>query len=180
MINVRILAAVAAAGIFSQSMLVSHQPPGNDTCLHNCAIDDTGLALLKHFEGYYPYPYKDPIGIETVGFGHVVKHGEQFKAPLIGAAAEKLLESDANAMAGHVNKLIDVPLHPGQADALISFTFNVGPATLQRSTLRRRVNARKNAEVPSEFMKWVRAGGRILPGLVSRRRAEAALYASGD
>ena len=178
MINAKILAVVAAAALVSPTVIHLSHPAHQPTCLHNCRIDDTGLALLKHFEGYYPYPYHDPVGIVTIGFGHVIQRGERLKAPLLGSQAVTLLESDANATAGHVNRLIDVPLYPGQADALISFAFNVGSGTLQRSSLRRAVNAQQNDKVPGEFMKWVRAGGHVLPGLVSRRRAEAALYAS--
>lgn len=181
MINAKILAAVAAAALVSPTVIHLAQPAHPPaTCLHNCRIDDTGIALIKHFEGYYPYPYKDPVGIATIGFGHVIRKGEAIKPPLIGSEAVSLLESDANATARHINRLIDVPLLPGQADALISFTFNLGAGTLQKSTLRRVVNARQNDKVSSEFMKWDHAGGEILPGLVARRRAEAELYASGE
>lgn len=180
MINVRILAAAAAAAALSHQISAPPRPAHVETCLHNCQIDDTGLALIKHFEGYYPYPYRDPVGIVTIGFGHVVQRGESIKAPILGAAAEKLLESDANATARHVNRLITAPLTPAQADALISFTFNVGSGTLKKSSLRRRVNAHQNAKVPPEFLKYDHAGGRVLPGLAARRRAEAQLYAAGN
>jgi len=60
--------------------------------------------------------------------------------------------------------------------ALVSFTFNLGSAALQRSTLRRKVNREEHDDVPSELMKWVWAGGKKLRGLVRRREEELKLY----
>lgn len=73
-----------------------------------------------------------------------------------------------------------VPLTDGLFGGLVSFTFNLGTGALQRSTLRRKVNWEENAQVPREFMRWVRAGGRRLQGLIKRRAAEAANYSSLD
>ena len=64
-------------------------------------------------------------------------------------------------------------------DALGSFTFNLGAGALQRSTLRRKVNREEHSSVPSEFRRWVWAGGRKLTGLIHRREAAAGLYAGG-
>ena len=69
-------------------------------------------------------------------------------------------------------------LTDGRFDALSSFTFNLGAGALQRSTLRRKVNHEEHDAVPGEFRRWVWAGGRKLKGLMLRREAEAALYAS--
>lgn len=66
----------------------------------------------------------------------------------------------------------------GQFDALTSFTFNLGGGALQRSTLRRKVNREEHSAVPTEFRKWIWAGGRKLKGLVRRREAEAKRYRS--
>ena len=65
-----------------------------------------------------------------------------------------------------------------QFDALVSFTFNVGAAALQRSTLRQKINRQEHEYVPKELMRWVYAGGNIMPGLVRRRMAELDLYIS--
>lgn len=73
-------------------------------------------------------------------------------------------------------RLIEVPLTDDQYDTLVSFTFNLGAGALQRSTLRRKVNREEHAEVPAQLMRWVWAGGRILPGLKKRRAAEAKVY----
>jgi hypothetical protein len=77
-----------------------------------------------------------------------------------------------------VDRLVTVPLSQNQFDALVSFTFNVGEGALAKSTLLKKLNAGKYSEVPAELMKWTKGGGRELPGLVRRRRAECALWRS--
>jgi lysozyme len=67
----------------------------------------------------------------------------------------------------------------GIFDALVSFSFNVGLGSLQRSTLRMKTNRGDFDEAANEFLKWTKAGGRVLPGLVKRRNDERALYLSG-
>jgi lysozyme len=69
-----------------------------------------------------------------------------------------------------------VPLKQGQYDALVSFTYNEGAGRLQSSTLLKVLNAGDYAAVPAEFIKWVFGGGVKLPGLVTRRSAEAAMF----
>lgn len=78
-----------------------------------------------------------------------------------------------------VLRLISRPLLDAQFDALVSFTFNLGTGALQRSTLRRKVNSGDEEAAAKEFLKWKFAGGRVLKGLLHRRRAEAKLYYSG-
>lgn len=73
-------------------------------------------------------------------------------------------------------KNIRVALGNNQFDSLVSFTFNVGVAALQRSTLRQRINAGEHSLASKEFMRWVWGGGKKLPGLIRRRRLEANLY----
>jgi len=67
----------------------------------------------------------------------------------------------------------------GVFDALVSFAFNVGLGNLQRSSLRMKTNRGEFEEAADEFLKWTKAGGRVLPGLVKRRNDERALYLSG-
>lgn len=153
----------------------------NNACQNDCVISQAGLTLIQHFEGYMPFPYDDAVGIKTVGFGHVILPGERFTYPLLPEQANDLLKKDAGKAGKGVNRKIRVPLRQGQFDGLTSFTFNLGEAALGGSTLLKRVNARRHAEVPAEFMKWNKARVRgvltPLPGLTRRREAEAALYA---
>ena len=141
-------------------------------------ITPAGVSLIKSFESFRSLDYLCPAGIHTIGYGHVIRPGERFDLPLTPEEAEELLMHDVVAAQRSVLHLISVPLSDAQYDALVSFAFNLGGGSLQRSTLRQKVNRQEDDEVPDEFMKWVRCKGRILPGLVRRRRAEAAFYAA--
>ena len=141
-------------------------------------ITATGLALIKHFEGCSLKVYMCPAGIWTIGYGHT--------GPLITAKtpnitlqeAEELLQHDLHKFEDAVLRLIKRPLTDGQFSALVSFCFNLGSGALQGSTLRMKCNRSDDEDVPGEFIKWVWAGGKKLPGLMKRRKAEAILYAS--
>lgn len=144
-------------------------------------MTDQGLALIKRFEGFSATPYVCPAGWWTIGFGAV--HGLDGQpvtaaTPLvIEEEAETLLRRDVVVAERAVLRLISGSLADGQFDALVSFTFNLGAGAFQRSTLRRKVNREEHDDVPDEFRKWVRGGGRKLPGLIRRREAEAMVYA---
>ena len=140
-------------------------------------ITQNGLDLIKRFEGFSRTVYFCPAGYPTIGYGHVVKDGEDFSNGIMEGEAEELLRQDAVIAERAVLRLINVPLTDGQFDALVSFTYNLGGGALQRSTLRRKINREEHGEVPEQFMRWVWAGGRKLKGLVRRRAAEAGLYA---
>lgn len=77
-----------------------------------------------------------------------------------------------------VLRFITIPLTDNQFNALVSFTYNLGSGVLQRSTLRRKVNAGEHEDVPAEFIRWVWGGGKKLPGLIARRAAETMLFIS--
>jgi lysozyme len=141
-------------------------------------ITQTGIDFIKRFEGFSCKVYICPAGYPTIGYGHVIRADETFNAAITEEAASALLRTDVSAAEAAVRRLINVPLTDGQFDALVSFTYNLGAGALQRSTLRRKVNRADHAAASAEFLKWVWAGGKKLPGLVKRRAAEAQLYAS--
>lgn len=138
--------------------------------------------LIKQFEGLSLKAYKDPIGIPTIGYGTIrYETGEPVRmGELISTErAEELLINDVAKFADKVNELAKTAINQNQFDALVSFCYNLGSGALKKSTLLRKVN--KNPGDPSieaEFMKWVNAGGKELPGLVKRRQAESDLYFS--
>jgi len=141
-------------------------------------ITADGLDLIKRFEGFRPTVYICPAGWPTIGYGHVVRESERerFSAGIDEKAAEELLRRDVETAEKAVLRLINAPLSDGQFAALVSFVFNLGAGSLQRSTLRRKINRGEHESVPAEFRRWVWAGGRKLKGLMRRRAAEAALF----
>ena len=139
-------------------------------------ISMVGITLIKQFEGFSPYPYDDVGGKPTIGFGHLIVEGEDIEIPLLGQAAEDLLRKDLRSAERGVNDLTLITLRQNQFDALTSFTFNLGVSNYKTSTLRKRVNAERHDDVPSELMRWVHVDGQVIKGLVRRRQAESSLY----
>ncbi len=141
----------------------------------------TAIDLAKRFEGFHrvpktdpsrAHPYICPAGFWTIGYGHLCdpKH-----PPITEGEAEAYLARDLNAALAatlrHCPVLIAEP--EGRLAAIVDFTFNLGGGRLQTSTLRRRVNQRDWAAAAMELRRWVYGGGKVLPGLVTRREAEA-------
>jgi lysozyme len=141
-------------------------------------VTQSGLELIKHFEGFSSTIYICPAGYPTIGYGHVVLAHEDFSQGITEAEAENLLRQDVATAERAVLRLIHVPLTDEQFDALVSFTYNLGSGALQRSTLRRVINRHHHVGVPRQLRRWVYAGGRKLKGLVRRREAEAQHYMS--
>lgn len=134
-----------------------------------------GIDLIKSFEGFSPTAYLCPAGVWTIGYGHTagVSEGDSVDED----TAEDFLREDLADAEGAVGKYVKVPLKQWQFDALVSFAFNLGAGNLYSSTLLKKVN--RNPDDPSirqEFEKWVYADGRVLQGLVDRRKAEADMY----
>jgi GH24 family phage-related lysozyme (muramidase) len=129
--------------------------------------------------------YNDPAGHCTIGIGHLVHKGRcngsepaAFKRGLTRDQAYALLQRDAQRMEKAVNAL-GVPLNQNQFDALVSFTYNLGPGwTVEKTGIRDALRARRYRDVPREMQKWVKANGQTLPGLVRRRKAEGRLFAA--
>ena len=141
-------------------------------------ISANGIGLLIHFEGFRDKAYRDSGGVWTIGYGSTkgVHAGQRITRD---QAAIRLADDVAKAEAD-VSLLVNVPLTQGQFDALVSFVYNLGAGALARSTLIRRLNSGDYSGAADEFMKWVKAGGRRLQGLVRRRAAERALFLGDD
>lgn len=171
-----------AISLFVASLL-SLNASQNLACRNDCATSDAGVNLVSHFEGFSPFVYKDVAGYDTIGTGHLIIKGEKFKEPLLPDEADNLLRSDLKKTEKSINRRVKVSLKQNQADALISFTFNLGEGSLARSTLLKRVNAERHKDVPPQFLPWDKAwdpkvGARVpVKGLQVRRKIEAAMYA---
>jgi lysozyme len=143
----------------------------------------TAQDLCLVFEGMFLRPYLCPANVPTIGVGATFyEDGRRVTLadpPITRDRAMQLLEHELEQCLPRVLRLC--PGLPDWGDqaagAILDFAFNCGTGALQASTLRRRINADDPAGARDELMKWVRGGGRVLPGLVRRRAAEAALIA---
>lgn len=164
-------------------------------------VSDKALKMLKHHEGVRTKPYRDVVGLWTVGVGHLM-YPEQAALPNRKNAksgytgpfredfaikfedfrefsmeeVDDILKRDLERFERGVDRLITVPLRQNQFDALVSFSFNLGLGTLQRSTLRQKVNRGDFEGAADEFLKYVMAGGKVFRGLVIRRTDERNLF----
>lgn len=121
--------------------------------------------------------YNDAVGFPTIGYGHLCHAGDNLQE-ITEVEAERLLQSDLQIAAAGVLRLIDIPLNFNQFTALIDFTFNLGRGVLQASTLRSVINRGDFEDAPAQFNRWVYGGAKKLPGLITRRNAEAELFLS--
>ena len=148
-----------------------------------------GLDLLTQWEGCELEVYNDSAGLPTIGVGHLLTKSElmsgkitlggvpvKYSDGLTQQQAETLLGQDLDPTEAAVNNGVKVKLSQNQFDALTSFTFNVGVAAFTSSTLLRLLNQGQYAQVPEQLMRWTRAGGRVVQGLVNRRQNEIKLW----
>ena len=156
-------------------------------------VSDRCKEMIKHHEGVRYKPYRCPAKLWTVGVGHVL-YADQGRLPLDQRDAFPLAPEDNRAFSKAevdgtlafdlqrfevgVARLFPMVLTQNQNDALVSFAFNLGLGGLQRSTLRQKMLRGETQEAADEFLKFVRGGGKILPGLVKRRNDERALFLS--
>jgi lysozyme len=138
-------------------------------------------GLCRRFEGLFLKPYLCPANVATIGFGST-RYANGTRVTLSDPAitkqrAEELLMHELRSVQPRVLSLCPVlkDWGPGAIAAILDFAFNLGTGNLQSSTLRKKINANDPEAAKQELRKWVRGGGRVLPGLVSRRAAEAAL-----
>jgi lysozyme len=144
-------------------------------------LNDKGYQLIAKHEGLRLSPYLCPANVPTIGYGNTFypsgKKVTMQDKPITQATAMWMLKETANKFAQDVDRLVTSNITQNQFNALVSFAFNLGSAALGRSTLLRKVNLNsKDTSITQEFMKWNKAGGRVLSGLTKRRADEAALY----
>ena len=139
-----------------------------------------GINLIKFFEGLRTKAYLDSVGIATIGYGHT--KGVKLGMVITETKAEELLKQDLEYFEDRVSEMVKIPLKQNEFDALISFTFNLGEGNLAKSTLLKKLNnvsytnPMVMVEIADEFLKWDKAGGRVLSGLTKRRKAEREMF----
>ena len=141
-------------------------------------ISQEGLSLIKKFEGCKLKAYKCSAGVWTIGYGHTegVKEGDTCTQE----EAEKLLRGDLFKFEEYVEDNVIVELDQSQFDALVAWTFNLGPGNLRESTMLKKLNNQEYKSVPFEMRRWNKAGGKTLDGLIRRREAESLLFESKE
>ena len=148
-------------------------------------MTEKGKAMIRQFEGCRLVAYKCPAGYWSVGYGNryyadgtPVQEGDKIDQE----TANRLLDITIDKFEKQVRLLLGdallVTLPKEAIDPLISFSFNVGTGAFAKSTLLKKIKENKlNFDgIEAEFMKWNKGGGKVLPGLVKRRKAEFQLY----
>jgi lysozyme len=156
-------------------------------------VSEKLIEMIKHDEGVVMRPYQCPALLWTIGVGHVidpmharVKLADRKALPIPEGwnrvlsmdEVNAILKKDLNRFEAGVMRLCPKTDKQSQFDALVSFSFNVGLGNLQNSTLRMKHNRGEFEAAAEEFLKWNKAGGKVLKGLDKRRRGEKALYES--
>lgn len=137
---------------------------------------EAGLRLIKDFEGLRLAKYLDAVGKWTIGYGHLILPNENYDQPISLDVANALLRADLKRTEEGVRNSVTVAINQNQFDALVSFAFNLGVGNLKSSTLLRLLNEGNIFAAADQFLRWNKAGGRELPGLTRRRRAERDLF----
>lgn len=145
-------------------------------------VPKQALDIVKKFEGLRLVPYKDAVGKPTVGYGHY----NLTPPPCDGCTviteeiANGLLHNDLEHVITRLHGLISVDLNDNQMAAIASFAFNLGVHAFANSTLLDHINNGDFNKAAEEFLKWNKAGGKVLKGLVDRRIAERELFLKND
>ena len=144
-------------------------------------LNTQGYRLICMFEGFSAKPYLCSAKVPTIGYGNCYylngKKVTLLDKPITELEAFEMFKAIADKFADKVSKLVTAPVDQNQFNALVSLSYNIGPANFQKSTLLRKVNFNHNdPSIRAEFLKWNKAGGQVLKGLTIRRTAEADLY----
>jgi lysozyme len=144
-------------------------------------VSKAAIALIKHYEGVRSRPYRCAANLYTVGVGHLIGDGkhlpDSWNRTFSQEEIDGLLKSDLRRFELGISKMLpNVPLRQCEFDCLVSFAFNLGLGTFQRSTLRQALLRGDKKAAMESLVKYCRAGGKILRGLQTRRLDEKALF----
>lgn len=144
-------------------------------------LNEKGIALMHQFEGLKLEAYLCPAKVWTIGYGNTyyedgtkVKQGDK----ITKERAEQLFTNiTEEKFCKPLRTLIKSKVNDNQFSALVCFAYNLGTGAISKSTLLKKVNVNPNdITISAEFMKWNKAGGKVLNGLTRRREAESKLY----
>ena len=138
-------------------------------------VSENCVKLIQRFEGCKLDAYQDAVSVWTCGWGSTgpdIHHGTKFTQE----QADKRLRDHLELVEGCLSRNVTVPLNQNQIDALACWIYNLGCGNFMNSTLLKKLNTGDYAAVPDQIKRWNRAGTQVLPGLVTRRAAEAELF----
>jgi len=140
-----------------------------------------GRKAITEREGNVLTAYQDSVGIWTIGVGHTSAAGLPKVAKglkITAAESDEILSRDLKTFEAGVRAAVKVPMNQNEFDALVSLAFNIGVEAFSKSTLVKKLNAGDRAGAADQFGQWVKAGGKTLKGLVTRRQAERKQFLS--
>ncbi len=146
-------------------------------------LDNKGYLFITKHEGLSLKPYLCPAKIPTIGYGNTYysdgKRVTLLDKDITKQQAFDMFKEIANRFAKRVDELVTTELTQNQFNALVSFAYNVGTGNFASSTLLKKVNKNPNdLTLKAEFLRWNKAGGKVINGLTNRRNEEAILYFS--
>ena len=146
-------------------------------------LDNKGYLFITKHEGLRLKPYLCPAKIPTIGYGNTYysdgKRVTLLDKDITKQQAFEMFKEIANRFAKRVDELVITELTQNQFNALVSFAYNVGTGNFSSSTLLKKVNRNPNdLTIKAEFLRWNKAGGKVINGLTNRRNEEADLYFS--
>ena len=146
-------------------------------------LNNKGYLFITKHEGLRLKPYLCPAKIPTIGYGNTYyldgKRVTLLDKDITKQEAFEMFKEIADRFAKRVDTLVTSNITQNQFNALVSFVYNIGTGNFASSTLLKKVN--KNPDdltIKDEFLKWNKAGGKVLNGLTNRRNEEADLYFS--
>lgn len=145
-------------------------------------ISSRGIEVIKYYEGVKKQPYRCPAGLWTIGVGHLIGDGsslpDSWNRTFTIEEVDALLAQDVARFERGVSRLCPVPMAQGVFDSLVCFSFNLGLGTLQRSTVRQKINRGDKEGAAKSLLKYNKAGGKVMQGLTNRRKSEVTLMLS--
>ncbi|TAL80281.1 MAG: lysozyme [Beijerinckiaceae bacterium] len=142
-------------------------------------VSSRGRAFIGVQEGLRLKAYRDSGGVWTIGYGHTSMAGAphvQSGMRITKGEADAILARDLLKYEAEVMREVKLPLVQCQFDALVSFTYNCGEGSLRKAVFFAHLNSGNVAAVPHVMLEFDTAAGRVLPALVRRRKAEAAMF----
>jgi lysozyme len=146
----------------------------------NLSLSQKGIDFIKSFEKYRAEVYEDQGGLKTIGYGHLVKQGENWAAGIDHIRALQVLRLDVGDATRCVNTVVRVNIDQPQFDALASLTFNIGCENFRESTLLKLLNKVDVTGASEQFLVWDKVKGEVSAGLTARREAERRIFDTGE